>query len=41
MLAPPANTPRQVLCASLVGTTIEFLDFYIYGTGLMTVFTLS
>ena len=24
------NTPRQVLFASLIGTTIEFFDFYIY-----------
>ena len=26
------NTPRQVLFASLVGTAIEFFDFYIYAT---------
>jgi hypothetical protein len=24
------NTPFQVLFASLIGTTIEFFDFYIY-----------
>ena len=30
--AVPVNSPRQVLFASLVGTTIEFFDFYIYGT---------
>ena len=24
------NTPGQVLFASLIGTTIEFFDFYIY-----------
>jgi metabolite-proton symporter len=38
MPAPPANTPRQVLFASLVGTTIEFFDFYIYGTAAVLVF---
>ena len=38
MPAPPANTPRQVLLASLVGTTIEFFDFYIYGTAAVLVF---
>ena len=32
------NTPRQVLFASLVGTTIEFFDFYIYGTAAVLVF---
>jgi metabolite-proton symporter len=26
------NSPRQVLFASLIGTTIEFFDFYIYAT---------
>ena len=34
----PINTPRQVLLASLVGTTIEFFDFYIYGTAAVLVF---
>jgi metabolite-proton symporter len=38
MSAPRANTPRQVLFASLVGTTIEFFDFYIYGTAAVLVF---
>jgi len=28
----PVNSPRQVLFASLIGTTIEFFDFYIYAT---------
>ena len=28
----PINTPRQVLFASLVGTAVEFFDFYIYAT---------
>jgi metabolite-proton symporter len=32
------NTPAQVLCASLIGTTIEFFDFYIYGTAAVLVF---
>ena len=33
-----ANSPRQVLFASLIGTTIEFFDFYIYGTAAVLVF---
>jgi metabolite-proton symporter len=33
-----ANSPAQVLFASLVGTTIEFFDFYIYGTAAVLVF---
>ena len=47
--SPPANTalarhprpppsPRQVLFASLIGTTIEFFDFYIYATAAVLVF---
>ena len=32
------NTPLQVLFASLIGTTIEFFDFYIYGTAAVLVF---
>ncbi len=32
------NSPRQVLFASLVGTTIEYFDFYIYGTAAVLVF---
>jgi metabolite-proton symporter len=35
---PTVNTPRQVLFASLVGTTIEFFDFYIYATAAVLVF---
>src|ERR1700744_686296 len=31
-LARPANSARRVLFASLIGTTIEFFDFYIYAT---------
>ena len=34
----PVNTARQVLFASLVGTTIEFFDFYIYATAAVIVF---
>ena len=32
------NTPRQILFASLIGTTIEFFDFYIYATAAVLVF---
>src|SRR5689334_6919066 len=38
---PPArrvNSPGQVLFASLIGTTIEFFDFYIYATAAVIVF---
>jgi metabolite-proton symporter len=31
-------SPRRVLFASLIGTTIEFFDFYIYGTAAVLVF---
>ncbi len=34
----PINTPRQVLFASMIGTTIEFFDFYIYATAAVLVF---
>ncbi|MEO8670775.1 MAG: MFS transporter [Tahibacter sp.] len=33
-----ANSPRRVLFASLIGTTIEFFDFYIYATAAVLVF---
>ena len=33
-----ANSPRRVLFASLIGTTIEFFDFYIYATAAVIVF---
>ncbi len=32
------NSPARVLTASLVGTTIEFFDFYIYATAAVLVF---
>jgi metabolite-proton symporter len=35
---PAVNRPAQVLFASLVGTTIEFFDFYIYATAAVLVF---
>ncbi|MGE0450649.1 MAG: MFS transporter [Vicinamibacterales bacterium] len=34
----PLNSPGQVLFASLIGTTIEFFDFYIYATAAVIVF---
>jgi metabolite-proton symporter len=34
----PLNTPAQVLFASLIGTTIEFFDFYIYANAAVLVF---
>ena len=36
--AAVVNRPRQVLFASLIGTTIEFFDFYIYATAAVLVF---
>jgi metabolite-proton symporter len=33
-----ANSPGRVLFASLIGTTIEFFDFYIYATAAVLVF---
>jgi metabolite-proton symporter len=35
---PRRNTPRQVLFASLIGTAVEFFDFYIYATAAVLVF---
>ena len=35
---PTVNTPAQVLFASLIGTAIEFFDFYIYATAAVLVF---
>src|SRR6478672_12983978 len=34
----PLNSPAQVLFASLIGTTIEFFDFYIHATAAVLVF---
>jgi metabolite-proton symporter len=34
----PRNSPQRVLFASLIGTTIEFFDFYIYATAAVLVF---
>jgi metabolite-proton symporter len=36
--AQPRNSPQRVLFASLIGTTIEFFDFYIYATAAVLVF---
>jgi len=32
------NSPQKVLLASLIGTTIEFFDFYVYATAAVLVF---
>jgi metabolite-proton symporter len=37
-MIPAAMTKGRVLFASLIGTTIEFFDFYIYGTAAVLVF---
>jgi len=37
-ITPRINSPAQVLFASLIGTTIEFFDFYIYATAAVLVF---
>ncbi|UOR02129.1 MHS family MFS transporter [Leucobacter allii] len=34
----PRNSPARVILASLVGTTIEFYDFYVYATAAVLVF---
>ncbi|SFV32684.1 metabolite-proton symporter [Devosia crocina] len=36
--ATPRNSARRVLAASMIGTTIEFFDFYIYATAAVIVF---
>lgn len=36
--AAPANSRFRVLVASLIGTTIEFYDFYVYATAAVLVF---
>ncbi len=35
---PPVNSRKRVITASLVGTTIEFYDFYVYATAAVLVF---
>ena len=37
-LPKPLNSPARVLLASLIGTTIEFFDFYVYATAAVLVF---
>ncbi|MCW3158339.1 MFS transporter [Micropruina sonneratiae] len=34
----PLNSPGRVIAASLIGTTIEFYDFYVYATAAVLVF---
>ncbi|WP_293698025.1 MFS transporter [uncultured Agrococcus sp.] len=34
----PLNSPRKVILASLIGTSIEFYDFYVYATAAVLVF---
>jgi metabolite-proton symporter len=34
----PLNSPARVLLASMIGTTIEFFDFYVYATAAVLVF---
>ena len=34
----PANPRSRVVLASLIGTTIEFYDFYVYATAAVLVF---
>jgi metabolite-proton symporter len=36
--AAPANSRSRVILASLIGTTIEFYDFYVYATAAVLVF---
>jgi len=38
LIAPSPASTRRVLFASLIGTTIEFFDFYIYATAAVLVF---
>ncbi|MDP1841201.1 MAG: MFS transporter [Reyranella sp.] len=37
-MSAPVNSPARILMASLVGTTIEFFDFYIFATAAVLVF---
>ncbi len=36
--AAPLNSPGRVITASMIGTTIEFYDFYVYATAAVLVF---
>src|SRR5690606_31284142 len=36
--AQPANSRSRIILASLIGTTIEFYDFYVYATAAVLVF---
>ena len=38
LMSPSRTSTRRVLFASLIGTTIEFFDFYIYATAAVLVF---
>ena len=35
---PPASSVRRVIVASLIGTSLEWYDFFIYGTAAALVF---
>ena len=37
-MTPTGNSPARILFASLIGTAIEFFDFYIYATAAVLVF---
>ena len=37
-IAAPLNPTARVILASLIGTTIEFYDFYVYATAAVLVF---
>ena len=37
-LAKPSNSAARILLASLIGTTIEFFDFYVYATAAVLIF---
>ena len=39
--ATPVNSRNKVVVASLIGTAIEFFDFYIYATAAVIVFPIS
>ena len=37
-LTAPPGTPRRVIVASLIGTSLEWYDFFLYGTAAALVF---